>query len=580
MIFLINEKYENLKLLSIISFIFILVSFVFNTPVFYFDNRFLLLIITMFMFGLIPIGYNKEFDFSLSVGFSLLIMLIYPENVSLWVVLLVNFIAFLIKNYKLKFKINILIAFINTGIILVVLKVAVNIFNVISSVSDLPNHIILLPVWILMLLLGYIILILYLKYIKISISLIKLPESYFFLLLSLYIFYSAFVLYSILIEYNIITYLMYIFTNLIFFTILHFIQRHNNSIFKTLNEIITLNKIKAGNEREDVGSFIKALYQVLNKYMKISAIYIKIQENSNKPRYEVAGDSKLEKSEIDKIVEKNKNENIFQIERYKTCKGDSIFIVWYPIYAMRKRVGDMVISVKDYSIVKDNLLFFKSINNKLAVIIENIELYNSLKSGFLKVIEIIISLIEAKDPLTAGHSVRVAKYSYMIGKEIELDKKELDSLKFAALLHDIGKIAIPESILKKEKELSESEFEIIRQHPIKGVKLLRKIDTLKSSFAGIMEHHERYDGKGYPYGKSGEDISLQGRIIAIADAFDAVTSMRIYRTPVKRIDAVAMVIDNGENGKFDPKLVDVFAKIINRSNGEYVDGSILDKIVI
>jgi hypothetical protein len=82
MIFLINEKYENLKLLSIISFIFILVSFVFNTPVFYFDNRFLLLIITMFMFGLIPIGYNKEFDFSLSVGFSLLIMLIYPENAS------------------------------------------------------------------------------------------------------------------------------------------------------------------------------------------------------------------------------------------------------------------------------------------------------------------------------------------------------------------------------------------------------------------------------------------------------------------------------------------------------------------
>jgi hypothetical protein len=173
---------------------------------------------------------------------------------------------------------------------------------------------------------------------------------------------------------------------------------------------------------------------------------------------------------------------------------------------------------------------------------------------FLGSIRMLAAAIDEKDPYTRGHSGRVAKYSMIIGENLGLDAGELDRLRISALLHDVGKIGVDDRVLKKPGKLTDEEFTLMKQHPVKGANIMRPVAQLKEMLPGIELHHERMDGGGYPYGLPGDKIPMMARIIAVADTFDAITTNRPYQSAMDlefamdRIRSLAI-------SKFDPKVV-------------------------
>ncbi|MHA7965178.1 HD domain-containing phosphohydrolase [Paenibacillus sp. CAU 1782] len=170
--------------------------------------------------------------------------------------------------------------------------------------------------------------------------------------------------------------------------------------------------------------------------------------------------------------------------------------------------------------------------------------------------------LDARDAYTAGHSERVAQFSVMIGRLAGWPEDKLDQVRKAALLHDIGKIGIRDNVLLKEGKLTEDEFEQIKRHPVLGENILKQIepaDAMAELLPGVRCHHERYDGKGYPDGLAGEQIPLLGRVIAIADAYDAMTSDRPYRRGMITKDALT-ILENGQGTQWDPALTKLFVE--------------------
>ena len=173
----------------------------------------------------------------------------------------------------------------------------------------------------------------------------------------------------------------------------------------------------------------------------------------------------------------------------------------------------------------------------------------------VQVVRALATAIDAKDKYTNGHSTRVAEYSKMIAARAGYSKAEQDEIYMMALLHDVGKIGVPDSVINKTSKLTDKEFSMVRQHPVIGDSILGSIKERPDLAIGARWHHERYDGKGYPDGKAGEDIPEEARIIAVADAYDAMTSRRSYRDIMSQDDVMAE-IENGMGTQFDP----VFAK--------------------
>jgi len=169
----------------------------------------------------------------------------------------------------------------------------------------------------------------------------------------------------------------------------------------------------------------------------------------------------------------------------------------------------------------------------------------------------ITQMLEIHDEYTRGHSESVAIFGVQIGKQMGLDRTTLDQIYWTGLVHDIGKILIPEGILNKAGKLTEEEFNIIKQHPVWGHKTLMNSAKLNNLAELVLHHHERWDGRGYPDGLKGEEIPLVSRIICVADAWDAMTSKRSYRKPLSRNEALEEIIKNAGT-QFDPTISQVF----------------------
>ena len=179
----------------------------------------------------------------------------------------------------------------------------------------------------------------------------------------------------------------------------------------------------------------------------------------------------------------------------------------------------------------------------------------------LNAVMAIANTIEAKDLYTSGHSNRVAKCSVEIAKRMGLSEEEVKALNFKALLHDIGKIGVPDAILNKPMALADDEFAIIKKHPVIGGDILKNIAIVSNLHYGALYHHERYDGKGYPKGLMGDEIPYEARIIAIADTYDAMTSDRAYRKALSR-DLVIAELERCKGKQFDPKITDTFIEML------------------
>ncbi len=188
-----------------------------------------------------------------------------------------------------------------------------------------------------------------------------------------------------------------------------------------------------------------------------------------------------------------------------------------------------------------------------------------LEEAMLAVLEAAVRLLEAKDPYTAHHSERVAAIASEIGREMELPPALLESLEAGARLHDVGKVAIPDTLLRKEGGLSPEEWAVMREHPVAGAKALAPIASLlgKEAVAIARHHHERWDGGGYPDGLRGEEIPLLARIVAVADAYEAMTSDRPYRKALSPEEA-ARRIGEGAGEQFDPEVVEAFLRAWRR----------------
>jgi hypothetical protein len=173
-----------------------------------------------------------------------------------------------------------------------------------------------------------------------------------------------------------------------------------------------------------------------------------------------------------------------------------------------------------------------------------------------------MGFIDAKDPSTNGHSLRVARYSKEIAKRLGFSAEECNRVYYIGLMHDCGKIGIPDVILKKPSRLTPEEFEIIKTHTTQGAKILSDFNSIPGIQDGALYHHERYDGGGYPDGLKGEDIPLIARIICVADSFDTMNSKRYYKEKYSKEDIINEIITN-RGTQFDPKIVDIFMGMIN-----------------
>ena len=180
----------------------------------------------------------------------------------------------------------------------------------------------------------------------------------------------------------------------------------------------------------------------------------------------------------------------------------------------------------------------------------------------LQTLTTIANMMDAKDSYTEGHSQRVSIYSAQIAKEIGMSKEEIESIRKVALLHDIGKIGVPDSILNKPGWLSSEEFIVMKNHAIIGGEIIKDIKTIPGLYDGVRYHHERYDGKGYPEGLKGEEIPYVARIIAVADAYDAMTSTRVYRKHLN-FGQVVSELENGSGTQFDPIISHKMIDMIN-----------------
>jgi putative nucleotidyltransferase with HDIG domain len=224
---------------------------------------------------------------------------------------------------------------------------------------------------------------------------------------------------------------------------------------------------------------------------------------------------------------------------------------------------NLVREKKDSSVSDPTIQTLSVLASHATASLENKKLFVQLEEAYLSSIKSLAKTLEFKDEYTYGHAERVAKICMNIGKRMNMAEKDLKVLYNAALLHDIGKIAVIESILNKKADLEPNEWAKIKQHPVAGAEILRPILSLREECKIVRHHHEREDGRGYPDGLYGSRLSLSEKIIIVADAFDAMNSKRAYRPPLNLGD-IKHELQKNKGSQFDEEVVDVFMEVLDQ----------------
>ena len=216
--------------------------------------------------------------------------------------------------------------------------------------------------------------------------------------------------------------------------------------------------------------------------------------------------------------------------------------------------------VMECDVTSGEMQFIEAASNMLGVFHENIARFDDLRRSFLGTLQALTAAIDAKDPYTRGHSERVAYMSAELAKAMGLPKDEVERIHTSGLVHDVGKIGVPEAVLCKPGKLTDEEFDLIKRHPQIGYDILHAVPTIEPLLPGVLHHHERWDGRGYPHGLKGKDIPLMGRVMALADTFAAMSSTRSYRPAMPR-EKVLKEIRDCAGTQFDPALAPLFVKL-------------------
>ncbi len=237
-----------------------------------------------------------------------------------------------------------------------------------------------------------------------------------------------------------------------------------------------------------------------------------------------------------------------------------------PVVSKSGTIGVMYLdaNIVNSDQLQRNIDLLIEIVEEAALSAENVLLYTNLNTVFIEVVRSLTSAVDAKDPLTYGHSERVMFYSLAIGKEIGLNDSELRDLELAALLHDIGKLGISQGILDSPSVLNDMEFKEVKNHPFIGAQILSPIKKFNNIWKAVLQHHERFDGKGYPYHIKGPEINIMARIISVADALDAMVNDRPYQKAVPIYEAVVKLRENS-GSQFDPEIVAAVERLYRKN---------------
>lgn len=238
-------------------------------------------------------------------------------------------------------------------------------------------------------------------------------------------------------------------------------------------------------------------------------------------------------------------------------------VIICPVLRDGETIGVIAIGNKhtdDRKVNNGELKLIEAAAGHMGVLLSNACLYEQQQAMFMGTLEALTAAIDAKDPYTCGHSERVAFLACRIASEYGMEPHQAERIRIAGLVHDIGKIGVPEAVLRKPGRLTDEEFGQIKLHPQIGYQILKDIPLLDDVLPGVLYHHERYDGRGYPFSVSGENIPLVARMIGLADAFDAMSSTRTYRPAMDR-SKVLDEIRRGAGTQFDARLVEAFLRL-------------------
>jgi response regulator RpfG family c-di-GMP phosphodiesterase len=235
----------------------------------------------------------------------------------------------------------------------------------------------------------------------------------------------------------------------------------------------------------------------------------------------------------------------------------------FPLKTPQRIIGvlNLIRGREKHSFSNVDLEIVNVLASQASISLENVKLYQNIRDNYLKTVRGFALAVEAKDRYTHGHSENVMKYTVILAKHLGLPDEEIENVKYAGLLHDIGKIGVSELILNKPGRLTPSEFDEIKKHPTLGANIIADVPFLRPLVPMVLHHHEFYDGNGYPSGIKGEQVPFGARILGVADAYEAMTSDRPYRRSMTRQTAMDILIE-GKSKQFDPKVVDAFCEIL------------------
>jgi putative nucleotidyltransferase with HDIG domain len=253
---------------------------------------------------------------------------------------------------------------------------------------------------------------------------------------------------------------------------------------------------------------------------------------------------------VTSVIALDSEESIYKVYRINIRET-------FPSYLAEAPLGFiMAIIYVEIGILGILLFFFP-----LLLARRSFELYTRMRKIYLDTIRTLAATIDAKDPYTHGHSERVSRMAIQLAKRLGFAESEIEYLEYAAILHDIGKIGIEDRILGKKDKLTDAEYEKVKEHPVIGANILESIEFLKRSSQTVLHHHERFDGRGYPYGLKGEEIPKPARLLAIIDAYDAMNSDRPYRKKLSAED-ILKELEMGTGKQFDPIMVEAFISLL------------------
>jgi HD-GYP domain-containing protein (c-di-GMP phosphodiesterase class II) len=337
------------------------------------------------------------------------------------------------------------------------------------------------------------------------------------------------------------------------------------------------------NSSLEIDEVLNAVMDKVIELLKAERGFIMLYENEKQLIVRVArniekhtvksDDFKVSSNIINKVVMEKKpilSSNAMDDPRFDAFGSVSLHsirsILCVPMVTRERVVGVIYVDnrIKTGVFKKDDLSLLHAISYHAAAAIENARLYGNLKNA----VKALANAIEARDSYTRGHVERVSRYALEIARELKMTKKEINELEISSILHDVGKIGIPDSILRKPGAFNEEEREIMKKHTIQGRQIVEPIDLSERIKEGILYHQEKYDGTGYPEQLKGEQIPLYARILAVADAYDAMCSDRPYRKRLSREIAIAEM-KKFSGIQFDPKIIEAFLNVLQNHSPEW-----------